>query len=293
MESYDIFETLSLIGVAQEESKTLFSKGTRDRDDLNVYRDSQTGVIYIDSFYVGTEVYEKGEFRNEGVVANINNNYEKELDARRRASRYEHAYVGKKIVDFGCGSGLFLKKVNHLTSSCAGIELETQYVESLNKDGISASSSLEELDDSSLDTIFAFHVLEHLPNPIYFLDLMYKKLKSGGKLVSEVPHANDFLMNNLDCEEFKKFTLWSQHLVLHTRHSLSQLINYCGFMNTSIEGVQRYPLSNHLYWLHKGKPGGHKSPLALLDSAELNHEYESSLNRLDATDTLVAVAVKP
>ena len=60
-----------------------------------------------------------------------------------------------------------------------------------------------------------------------------------------------------------------------------------------IEGVQRYPLSNHLNWLANGKPGGHKSPISILDSDALSEMYQNSLARIDATDTLVAIAKVP
>ena len=57
-----------------------------------------------------------------------------------------------------------------------------------------------------------------------------------------------------------------------------------------IEGVQRYPLSNHVNWLAKGKAGGHKSPISAIDSEALSDAYKNSLARIDATDTLVAIA---
>jgi len=54
--------------------------------------------------------------------------------------------------------------------------------------------------------------------------------------------------------------------------------------------VQRYPLSNHINWLSNGKPGGHKSSLSLIDTPALTSAYSDSLARIDATDTLVAIA---
>lgn len=66
-----------------------------------------------------------------------------------------------------------------------------------------------------------------------------------------------------------------------------------GLEEIQIEGVQRYPLSNHLNWLANGKGGGHKSPLSALDSDELLDAYQNALARIDATDTLVAIAKVP
>ena len=109
----------------------------------------------------------------------------------------------------------------------------------------------------------------------------------------EVPHAKDLLLSYVPCEKFKQFTLWSQHLILHTRESLRKTLEIIGLRDIQIEGVQRYPLSNHLYWLSKGKPGGHTSSLSMLDTNSLSEAYQNSLARIDATDTLVALAKKP
>jgi hypothetical protein len=136
-----------------------------------------------------------------------------------------------------------------------------------------------------------FHVLEHLSNPLSVLAQLRDILKpDNGTLVVEVPHANDFLISQLHCKPFIDFTLWSQHLVLHTRDSLYKLLSAAGFVDIRIAGVQRYGLANHLTWLSEGKPGGHKGPLSLLETADLSQAYQSALAAQDCTDTLVAIA---
>ncbi|GAB4512392.1 MAG: class I SAM-dependent methyltransferase [Roseibium sp.] len=288
-----IFETLSRIGVAAEDTREVYARGTRDREDVTVFRDSRSGVIYIDGFYGGDEVYEDGGYRNANLAASGARDYEVSRDAERRASAYMPFVCGRDIADFGCGDGAFLHAVRDRTRSCCGIELQRDYVAALNGAGIACHTSLEPLGDDSLDTVVSFHVLEHLPDPLAVLKDLRRVLKPGGTAILEVPHANDFLLKDLDCTPFRSFTLWSQHLVLHTRDSLNRLLTEAGFEKVVVEGVQRYPLSNHLTWLAKGRPGGHKSELAALDTPELRAAYEAALNRLDATDTLVAIARNP
>jgi len=116
------------------------------------------------------------------------------------------------------------------------------------------------------------------------------QLKENGRIVIEVPHANDFLISTVNCKPFIDFTLWSQHLILHTRESLQKFLLEADFSDILIEGVQRYPLSNHLTWLSDAIPGGHQSNLSLIDSHDLHVSYENSLRKIDATDTLVAIA---
>jgi SAM-dependent methyltransferase len=178
-------------------------------------------------------------------------------------------------------------------SKVIGIELQQSYVDSLNASNISCVDNLSAVEDNSLDIVVSFHVIEHLPSPLETLEELKTKIVSGGQILIEVPHARDFLLSSVDCDQFKQFTLWSQHLVLHTRESLMKTLEFVGLVDIQIEGIQRYPLSNHLHWLANGMPGGHKSKLSLLDSDELHESYRNSLARIDATDTLVALARVP
>lgn len=43
-------------------------------------------------------------------------------------------------------------------------------------------------------------------------------------------------------------------------------------------------------WLLKGKLGGHIGSFSIFETAELKNAYSSALCKIDATDTLVAVA---
>lgn len=58
-----IFETLLKLGLTSKKSRFLFNKKTRDVRDLKVWKDSNSGVIYIDNYYVGNKIYAKGAYR--------------------------------------------------------------------------------------------------------------------------------------------------------------------------------------------------------------------------------------
>ena len=290
-----IFQTLQQLGLTSKKSRVLYNDRTRDEESLKVWKDQISGVIYIDDFYTGDETYVSGGYRDDKAVElkSSKPDFERTNDAQRRFKSNLKFVAGKKIADFGCGSGDFLKLVNPFCESVVGIELQQNYVDDLNAVGITCTNNLDSVDDDSLDVIVSFHVIEHLPNPLDTLELLKCKVVSGGYVLIEVPHANDFLLNAVACDEFKQFTLWSQHLVLHTRDSLRKMLEYVGLTEVLIEGVQRYPLSNHLNWLANGKAGGHKSPLSSLDSDVLFDAYQNALARIDATDTLVALAKVP
>lgn len=290
-----ILQTLEKLGLSSKQSRILFNDRTRDVDGLKVWKDSKSGVIYIDDFYTGDETYIDGSYRdNKSVNLKTGNpNFERTTDAQRRVKSNLKFVAGTKMAEFGCGRGEFLRLVQPYCNEVVGIELQQNYVDELNADDISCVNSLDAIEDKSLDMIVSFHVIEHLPNPLETLSELMRKVVSQGRILIEVPHANDFLLSAVSCEEFKQFTLWSQHLILHTRDSLRKTLEYVGLKDIQIEGIQRYPLSNHLNWLANGEAGGHKSQLSILDSDVLFNAYQSSLARINATDTLVAIAKVP
>ena len=105
------------------------------------------------------------------------------------------------------------------------------------------------------DIITLFHVLEHMPDPRSSLISLGEKLHPHGELIIEVPNANDALLSLYQSPDFKKFAYWSCHLFVFNEYSLATLIRQAGYKVNYIKQNQRYPLSNHLHWLSRGKPG--------------------------------------
>lgn len=289
-----LFEQLVALGVVEPSRVRLFADGTRDVPGLPVWRDEVSRVVFISGHYVGDTVYQSGSYRAPPArePSPLGQDFEDHEDTQRRLGAYRTHYHGRHIADFGCGAGSFLAGARAVAASVCGIELQQDSAERLRAAGIPCHAALD-ANAGTFDAVFAFHALEHLPDPLQVLRQVRSALRPGGRLVVEVPHARDLLLDQLDVAAFRRFTLWSQHLVLHTRQSLAALLAAAGFGQVLVEGVQRYPLANHLHWLRHGKPGGHRQVLAMLDTPGLRHEYAAALARIDATDTLVAIASVP
>ena len=283
---------LTSLGVLSYATTELYATRTRDNQNLLVYRDTQSGVIFIDDFYVGDMTYRTGEWHTAPLPAGGTPKGSDEVgDVPRRLATARPFIRGRRVCDFGCGSGDFMRAAIGIASGVEGVELEETARLTLKREGFQVSDSLDGL-DGPFDVVTMFHVLEHLPSPVAELNEIRNRLVPEGKgtIIVEVPHACDALLSIFECEGFRDFTLWSQHLVLHTRESLSRLLKACGFRNIKIIGVQRYNLANHITWLRYGRAGGHRSALSALVTRELAQAYENSLVRLDATDTLLAIA---
>jgi SAM-dependent methyltransferase len=281
----NVRETLESIGAIASANIVQFASRTRDRE-IPVFRDTLSGVIFIDNYYVGDDEYLTGQYRGDSLAPN----FEDLLDTERRMKSFRQFYVGRRVLDFGCGEGNFLRQVYPCASSASGVELQQSFREALSGDGILCHSDISQA-LTPVDTVFMFHVLEHLSDPLGALREIRETLEpNSGTLVVEVPHARDLLLGEFQCKAFIDFTLWSQHLVLHTRDSLQKILIAAGFTDIHVSGVQRYGLVNHLTWLNDGKPGGHKGPLSVLETADLSLAYQAALAGLDRTDTLVATA---
>ena len=285
-----IASTLLRLGILQKNRIKAFSTGTRDNKELTVFRDEVSKVIFIDDHYVGDQVYQGGDYPKP-LMDTAGKDFEDHFDTVRRVENYKRFVVGKSICDFGCGAGSFLRAAKPLAKNISGVELNQSYCNRLNGDGIICEADIVSI-PFELETVFLFHSFEHLPYPLLFLNKIKNKLKPNGRgrIVIEVPHAKDFLIQNLESQPFIDFTLWSQHLILHTRESLVALLQEAEFKSIIVEGVQRYGLSNHFHWLKNAKPGGHKSNLAVLETDSLKSSYTEALAKIDATDTLVAIA---
>ena len=149
-------------------------------------------------------------------------------------------------------------------------------------------SSLNQIDENQkYDVIFLFHVLEHIKDPEKLLRSLGRFLSDEGKIIIEVPNADDALLTLYDCESYKNFYYWKCHLFYYTTKTLKDVCLKAGFAVEYVKQIQRYPISNHLVWIKDGEPGGHHV-LNYLDSDILNREYESRLASIGKCDTLIA-----
>lgn len=96
-----------------------------------------------------------------------------------------------KLLDYGCGSGDFLRKAQRKGWAISGIEPSPMAVKSacakLNMP-IPPPENLKDFADASFDAITLWHVLEHVPDLSFILTAFQRILKPDGTLIIALPN---------------------------------------------------------------------------------------------------------
>lgn len=280
------------LGVCSPDSISEFYPKVRDRDDIKVMKCDKSGVIFlsrtdhVDNYYNNNNDF--GYWDANSRKESLQFCYRDDL---RRAGQFEHLVEKKRWLDIGTGAGGLLDFLAPKAAFTCAIEPQPAIRRELQAADYLVYENIDAVVEDEFNVATLFHVIEHLTEPLELLNKIKNKLSNDGVIIIEVPHARDFMIDFLNLESFKAFTFWSEHLILHTRDSLEALLEASGFKNILIAPCQRFTLANHMYWLAKGKPGGHKE-WAFIDSPDIVDAYSKLLSDLDKTDTLIAVAYK-
>lgn len=105
-----------------------------------------------------------------------------------------HTNQTGKLLDFGCGTGYFLKSAEKKGWQVVGVEPNpTAASISKTKHNLKVYDTMEELDqEKKFDAITLFHVLEHVHELKQTLELLLQKLKKRGTLFIAVPNYNSY-----------------------------------------------------------------------------------------------------
>ena len=268
----------------------VISYGVRDNKKLNVIQCAKCSLVYLDNHnHISDEHYENSGMHGNQMSSLDDWLNDTSIDDTRRFNQLYSLIKNANVVDVGCGNGGFLSKCIGHAKSIKGIELENRVINYW-KDQIQIEKSFSN-NDNNFDLFTAFHLLEHIKDPISFLSNIRKKMSDNSILVIEVPNYDDALIKTYKLKSFKKFTFWSQHVYYYSPTTLKNILRTSGFKVKKINQIQRYPLSNHLYWLCKGIPGGHNK-WNFLNNTQISRTYEKLLQNLSQCDTLLGYFVK-
>jgi SAM-dependent methyltransferase len=263
------------------------SGAVRDNPAIGIFECVSCGLVLLSSFdHISKDFYASSKMHDDCQIDTKTWLKEAEADDARRYRWLAPLIKKKSVLDFGCGAGGFLTRAKKIARRAAGVEPQRSLAPHFSKQRIRVFPSVEKI-KGAYNIITLFHVLEHLPDPAAVLRSLAGRLEPRGRLIIEVPSANDALLTLYNSRAFSNFTYWSCHLFLFTPETLSALAVKAGLRTDYIKQVQRYSLANHLYWLSRGKPGGHKI-WRFINSRGLHRAYERQLSAIGRCDTIAA-----
>ena len=184
-----------------------------------VYQSPRMSEAESQAFYAGEYrlMYQGQEEPNPKDLSVQNARAQVALDFVR-----QHVKSTSSILDIGCSTGILLQQFQtHFHCRACGVEPGTLYRKYAQSLGLEIFSSLEDLEATGLShftLVSMMHVLEHLPNPVDYLEnLREKLLEPNGWLWLEVPNLYAH-----DCFEVA-------HLLSLSAHTLTQVVQKAGY----------------------------------------------------------------
>jgi len=150
------------------------------------------------------------------------------------------------VIDLGCGRGEFLFLCKKERVDARGFDSNERSVADLQKKGLTVDfgrvpECLDELEQGSVGTLFASHLVEHIlfPELLALFAGANRVLRSGGFLIIETPNAESIRMSSSD--------FWRDPTHLAPRHvaSLSVLGREHGFEVEDHRTMHPFSLNHH------------------------------------------------
>lgn len=283
----------------QSRNLKIFSKRVRDSLNHRVVKCKNCGLLQLFPLPTAEEdkkFYDQNrQVKNIKAPTNLSVIKRNSLDDTKRRVKMASSYVKKNqtVLDFASGYGFFVQEMKNLGYKAAGVEISAERRKASAKVTKAEIFNLNLLqDDTALpkfDCITLFHVLEHISAPVSFLKILKRHLNKNGKIIIEVPNADDMLL--WSCQGYRDFYWQRAHLFYFNVKTLKKIIQKAGLSIVDISYVQRYGLENFMNWFISGQPQLQK-PLFQTKSEYkwLEDYYKKCLSKTGKTDTLILIA---
>lgn len=172
---------------------------------VKLWRCRSCGFEFFDQGLTGTDHF----YRQLALKPGYYSNDRPEFD---RTLQWVRSLPVRTVLDVGCGDGAFLDQARAAGLKTFGTELNKDAREkAVSKGHEVLESFLQDLGTSQqYDLVVAFQVLEHVSDPVQFLQWMAKVARPGGYLAVAVPnHGGLYRLVSLDPHA------WPPHHVTH------------------------------------------------------------------------------
>jgi len=131
--------------------------------------------------------------------------------------------AGRRILDFGCATGNYCRRLKELGFECVGADVNEAYIKSAQQKGVEAYliKDILPFEDKSFDTVIMFELLEHIENPENILKEAKRVARKN--ILLSVPNNTQFYFLK-DMRLTYEHMLELDHRQFFTKQSLSDLL---------------------------------------------------------------------
>ncbi len=193
----------------------------------------------------------------------------------------------KVVADIGAGGGAFLDYINTVAREVVAIEPTEVYRNAMAQKGYRTYAYAQDaLQDwkGKIDVIVSYDVIEHVEEPIAFIQEAYELLSDKGIAYIGTP-TDAPVMRELLGEVYTSFLFSTQHPWVLSEDSFRYIADCCHISDYSCKFYQRYGLGNFINWLIQKKPGQHCSYDFVTDS--MDKLWKSELEAQKLSDYIV------
>lgn len=139
------------------------------------------------------------------------------------ASLLDHVHLMRGcVIDLGCGEAPYKEEIEEIADQYIAVDWPASRHDASRVDVFTDISKSLPFRDSAADTVVAFQVLEHIPEPELFLAECFRILRSGGTLFLTTP----FMWHVHEApDDYYRFT----------RYGLDYLLKKSGFIEIEIK----------------------------------------------------------
>lgn len=296
-----------------------FRMGVRNRPEQEVVECKACGLQflwpmpdydlkdYYDSTYRGLHNCDMGKVRTSEDRFNdrhyeIQDNFETVMGYVSPESR---------VLEIGCAAGAMLSMLQPRVKEVVGIDYNSEdaafAADKLGIETYTTDISETGLKPCSFDVICAFHVIEHVKDPVRWLYKIRPYLKLNGVIILATPNLDHPYMTLWDIPEFADFWYREPHLYYFNMDTLERITRSAGYVG-EVTTSQIYNITNLFHWLYKREPqrdaaeAQHREPIISLDFPNtepllgihkalrtMDEEYRAALMKHNRGDVLYYV----
>ena len=255
----------------------------REGDAYQIQRCEACGHVQL--FPVPTDAelrtYYQAETQRKAVHGHLSSDEKRKhvlADTERRIALIQ-SLTPSEVFDYGAGERFLCDPLDELGIAYTGYDLV---------------SDPDRILPADYCVVTLFHVLEHIPCFAHTIKMCWNILRDHGHLLIEVPNHNDWMIE--ECPAYAAWHYQQAHIHYFTPETLCAVVQKTlGDACTSwtLEGVQRYSLSNAMHWLSHGVPQT-GVPIGWCDAhcTEEDHAYRIHRQNSLTCDTLMMILTK-